>query len=255
MNTQGSEFEPTLNLMASYNIYKRTYNMSMNEEDFIEEAYIAFKEINSIPVEYFYTVQKPNNEEEMLIEVPCNMYRVVSVTSDITHADDFQDIKPYKVKAYNYRDGGEEYLNNLYGGSDLKTYHFNSAPNTGIGTYVHYSFESESKIKLADKRLVDKQIHLVYEGIRTDDDGLPMITRKHAKAIAAKVALINATRKMFSGDPTMANVLPFLQGEVGRLVQAAAIPEHLTDNQLDKMLDVKTSFDRKGYNRGMKFNR
>jgi hypothetical protein len=255
MNNLGGEFTPTLNLLTAYTIFKRKYGLSMQEEDFIEEAFIAFKEINSIPVEYYYSKQIPNNEEEMLVDVPCNLYRIISVTTDTIHPEDYDELKPYKPMPYNYRETGTEYRNVLAGDSDLKTYHFNSTPFTGVGSYIQFSWEGDQKLKIHDKRLYDKQIHIVYEGLAVDDDGLPLITRKHAQAIAAKVALVVVTRKVFSGNPAMANLLPLLQGEVGRLVQAAAIPEHLTDNELDKMLDVKTSFDRKRMNRGLKFNR
>lgn len=255
MNNLGGEFEPTLNLLAAYNIFKRKYGLSMQEEDFIEEAFMAFKEINSIPVDYYYFKQVPDNEESMLVDVPCNLSRIISVTVDTVHNSDYDELKPYSPTAYNYRGGGEEYANVLAGNSDLKTYHFNDKPFTAVGTYIQFSWEGDQKIKIHDKRLHSKQIHIVYEGLALDAEGLPLITRKHAQAIASKVALVVVTRKVFSGSPTMANLLPLLQNEVGRLVQAAAIPEHLTDNELDKMLDVKTSFDRKRINRGLKFNR
>ncbi|MCK5788366.1 MAG: hypothetical protein KAH32_05180 [Chlamydiia bacterium] len=254
-NTLGGEFTPTLNLLAAYTIMKRKYGMSMQEEDFIEEAYIAFKEINSVPVTYYYYTQKPNNPTDLLIDVPCNVYRILSVTADTLHPEDYQDLEPYKKEPYNYREQNAEFMNTKYGNSELKTYHFNDTPYTGVGTYIHYSWVSDRQLKIEDKRLHDKQIHIVYEGIAIDDEGLPLITRKHAQAIAIKVALVVATRKAFAGDAGIANMLPLLQQEVGRLVQAAAIPEHITDNQLDKMLDVKTSFDRKRINRGLKFNR
>ena len=249
-----ASFEPTLNLLSAYTIFNRKYGISVSEDDFIEEAYHAFKDINSIPVRNYYSVQKPSNADSMTIQVPCNLYKLISVTGSPAHEDGYKDIEPY-TELRNDRDGKVSNYNILTGNSDMRTYHFDDKPYTGLGTYLQYEWVDEMTIKIADQRLWDTEIHLVYEGIAMDEDGLPLITRKHAVAIAAKVALTYATRKMFQGDMLMANVLPTIKAESDRLVQAAAIPESITDNQLDEMLNEMTSFDRKRYNRSFKFRR
>lgn len=244
-----------LNLLAAYPIMHRKYNITMSETDFIEEAYIAFKEINSIPVKYYYYTAKPLSIDNMSVKLPCNVYRILSVTSAPLNGDDYRDIEPYKAPLSQPKDRKELTQNILIGNSDLQTYQLNDTPYVGLGTYLAYEWGSDEHIIIADTRLVDSDIHIVYEGIAVDEEGLPMITRKHAQAIAVKVAYTYAIRKVFMGDPTMTQILPLLTQEAARLTQAAAIPEHITDNELDNMLNEHTRFDRKRYNKGFKFRR
>jgi len=247
-----ADFTPTLNIMAAYPIFKSKYGLTMIEDDFLEEAYLALRDINSIPVKIYYHVAKPENKDTMLVTVPCNLHKIISVTAAPLNRDGYKDYEPYKTYPHV---GYNEHMNILTGNSDLKTYHFNDTPHVGLGSYIEFEWNDESTIKILDKRLWDTEIHIVYEGIAVDEEGLPLITLKHAKAIAAKVALTRTIHKMFKGDPNAGNLLPYIQQEAARLVQAAAIPEHITDNELDKWLNEKVSFNRKRYNRSFKFNR
>ncbi|MCK5788270.1 MAG: hypothetical protein KAH32_04700 [Chlamydiia bacterium] len=247
-----SEYTPTLNILAAYPIFTRKYGLTMPESDFIEEAYLALRDINSTPVKIYYHVDKPTNRDEMLLTVPCNLSRIISITAAPLNSDGYKDYEPYRKSS---RIGHKENMNTLTGNTNMKTYHFNDAPYTGLGSYIEFEWVDETTIKILDTRLWDKEIHIVYEGVVVDNEGLPMITLKHARAIAAKVALTIVTHRMFRGDPTVGNLLPFLQQESGRLVQAAAIPEHITDNELDKWLNERVRHDRKRYNRSFKFNR
>jgi len=249
-----SNFEPTLNILAAYPIFKRKYGLTMQEDDFLEEAYQAFKDINSVPVQYYKLSQKPQNQDTMIIDVPCNLYRLISVTADPVHANKWGEVEAYKGRE-NRVNRDNEYINVLAGNSELKTYHFDDTPFTGVGSYLQYEWVDSTSIRIIDKRLWEVEIHMIYEGIKVDDDGLPMITRKHANAIAAKVALSYMTRKMFTGDPVAANSMQWISQESARLVQAAAIPEQITDNELDEVLNEHTRFDRKRYNRSFKFRR
>jgi len=248
--------EATLDLMSAYMILKRRYGIDITPDDFIEEAYLAFKEINSVPVKYYYYVTKPSDPDSMAIQLPCNLYRILSITSTPMNSDGFKDIEPY-MEFRNNRDAKTQFYNILAGNSDLKTYHLNDTPYTGLGTYIKYEYieGEDSTIQIMDKRLFDKEIHIVFEGIAVNKEGLPLITRKHAVAIAAKVALVFATRMSFKGNQAMVQMVPFLQQESARLAQAAAIPEHITDNELDEMLNEFSRYERKRYNRSFKFRR
>jgi len=249
-----ASFEPTLNIMAAYPILKDEYGIKLQEHDFLEKAYQAFKDINSIPVKYYKYVQKPQSGDTMILDVPCNLYKLLSLTTTPLHDDGYDDLEPYKYTRYEV-DSNKEFMNTVLGNSDLKTYHFNDSPNVGLGTYLQYEWIDETALKLYDENLFDTEIYMIYEGIEVDDKGLPKITRKHANAIAAKVALMVTKKKMFKGDPAAAQILPWITQESARLIQSAAIPEAITDNQLDEMLNEMKRFDRKRYNRSFKFRR
>jgi len=245
---------PDLNILAAYPIFTRKYGITMSQDDFLEEAYIAFKEINSIPVKYYYFIAKPDNKDSMIIQLPCNLHRIISVSSAPANPDNYKELEPYMLSA-EIRDGEQNRLDVIAGNSDIKTYHFDDKPYTGLGSYIQFEWESDEAIRIIDGRLWDSEIHIVYDGIAVDETGLPLITLKHAKAIAAKVAVVYATRKMFAGDQVMAQIVPTITQESMRLTQAAAIPEHITDNELDEFLNEFTRMDRKRYNRSFKFRR
>ena len=78
-----------------------------------------------------------------------------------------------------------------------------------------------------------------------DDDGNPCITRKEADAIAYKIAFIETQKRVFIGDPQASQLLPYIKGESAVKMQAAKIPEYLTQNFLDSLLDAKVSHGRK----------
>lgn len=245
-----ASFEPTLNILSAYPMMIRKYGVKMQEDDFLEEALLAFKEINSIPVKKYYYIEKLS--PTLRIQVPCNLHKIISVTASPMNVEDYASLEPYKKRN---QESDTEFKNVVYSNSDMKTYHFNDDKFTGVGSYINYQWEDSETILIDDTRLEGLEISIVYEGMVTDNDGLPMITRKHAQAIAAKLALSYMTRKMFEGEQGAMNVLPFIQQEASRLVQAAAIPEAITDNDLDRLLDVQTSWDRKRYNRPFKFRR
>jgi hypothetical protein len=242
-------------MLAAYPIMTRHYGITLSQDDFLEEAYLVFKDINSIPVKYYYFVDKPSNQEDMLIKLPCNVYRVLSVSSAPINGDNYHEMEPYRDSHAELRDTEIMTRNIIAGNSDMKTYNLNDTPYVGLGSYIAFEWVDDDTIKIEDKRLVDTDIHIVYEGIAVDEDGIPMITRKHANAIAAKVAYIVATRRMFAGDQLMAQLIPTLSQEAARLMQAAAIPEHVTDNELDEVLNEFARFDRKRINRSFKFRR
>ena len=96
---------------------------------------------------------------------------------------------------------------------------------------------------------------LAYTGVTTDLDGFPMITRKQANAIAAVCARIICMRGANRGDKYLISLIELYVGISARLVQAASMPENISDNDLDAMLDCKTSFNRKSVNRPSKYSR
>ena len=74
-------------------------------------------------------------------------------------------------------------------------------------------------------------------------------------AIAAEVTKRITIRKGFQGigankgTALQSVMLQFIVAEAGRAMAAAKIDENISDAALDKLLDVKTNWDRKQYNK------
>jgi hypothetical protein len=119
----------------------------------------------------------------------------------------------------------------------------------------YISYQLEGKAIRVSAGYEGQRIALAFTGISTDLEGLPMITRKQSNALAAVAARVIAVRGANKGDKNLASMVEYYTGISGRLIQAASIPEDLTDNELDEVLNAKTSFNRKSINRPTKYSR
>jgi hypothetical protein len=79
---------------------------------------------------------------------------------------------------------------------------------------------------------------LAFTGITTDLEGLNY--KKAGNALAAVTARVLAVRGANRGDKGLSAMVEYT-GVAARLTQAASIPEDLTDNELDEVLNAKTS--------------
>ncbi len=70
-------------------------------------------------------------------------------------------------------------------------------------------------------------------------------------AIAATIALQIAETNAFMNPKAGTEMVAYLKTESDRLIQAAAIPEKINNNTLDRMLNEKISWDRKTRDRSI----
>ncbi len=85
-----------------------------------------------------------------------------------------------------------------------------------------------------------------------DDDGNPCVTRKESEAIAYKIAFIETQYKAYKGDVIASRSLGDIERKSGTKMQAAKIPEFLSQNFLDELLQAQTRHDRKVFNSSYK---
>ena len=71
-----------------------------------------------------------------------------------------------------------------------------------------------------------------------------VIESTYQKAIAYKMAHLKVQKDAFMGKPG-GQMLQYIQAEAGRKMAAAKIPEHVTQNQWNRMLSAMTRHDRK----------
>jgi hypothetical protein len=106
----------------------------------------------------------------------------------------------------------------------------------------YISYQLEGKHISVGKQYAGHKIALAFTGITTDLEGF-QLTRK-ANALAAVTASACCKRCQ------QRRQRPFCYGRyytgvAARLTQAASIPEDLTDNELDEVLNAKTSFNKR----------
>lgn len=216
----------TIPFLTSKFYLKEFYGISMNEEDFIERAMIVMKEIGTYNKAVF--IYDAVLDEDFIINIPQENIHSIESVSCID--------KDEALKEVSFLDD-------------------NLSKRQTVGTYVTYQLLDNNTLKISNESVINDTIRIIFTGLIEDDDNLPMLNMKQAKAIAAKVAYMEVTKRAFMGDPSSVNLLQFIKAESSRLIAAAKIPEVLTDNELDKICNTQTSHNRKVYGVPLKFTR
>lgn len=98
-----------------------------------------------------------------------------------------------------------------------------------------------------------KRVLVIYHGILVNDEtGLPMITDKEMQAIAAYIGYAMIYKEAIQKrDKNLMQIALQIQQEWKRACSAARVPEHLSQNDMDKILDASVRWDRKIYGKSL----
>jgi hypothetical protein len=146
---------------------------------------------------------------------------------------------------------------------------FKMPDNTSTWDYSNYEIETYvdsvvrnteafyNKGKLADYQRVGNTllfertgfgVTVLYKGVITDDTGLPSLNFKEVDAIAKYCAFVELQRKaMVTKDQSTFQMALVLKQQWQFAVEDARTPLYLNQNDMDKILDVQTSWDRKRF--------
>lgn len=93
-------------------------------------------------------------------------------------------------------------------------------------------------------------VTIIYHGIILDEEGLPYLSDKEVQALAAYVAYVQTYKKsLIKSDGNLVNLANVIKADWVRLCNSARIPNHITQNDMNDVLDVKTRWDRKMYSK------
>jgi len=223
----------SLPFMTSYARAQNLYALDMKEDDFIETAYSVWREIGNVarkPVRFFTKVP-----DDFIIELPPECDAIESVT-----------LVNERVPATTYDSAGPKERRSPAQFTQMNVPGLNESLTTSPGQSVGYVTE-RGAVRITSSEALNRDIMIVYKSIVVDDDGLPLINDKESAAIAAEVARRMVVREAFQGVAGREKLLQFIMGEADRLMAAAKIDEIINDDAIDKMLDIKTTWDRKIY--------
>jgi len=242
MATQEDIEYPLYDFMYPKFLVKDLFDVVVQEDDYVERAFHIYRNIGNLFVRHHlteYTVP-----DSCVLELPCNTIQIEAVTLNTLD----QMYKDYDLTYINHDQ--VSFLNNrIYLVDALNTTIKNILPQRttshakALGQFIPY--EHHGKTITVDEKWKGSKILLLYNGIVADDNGLPCLFRKETEAIAYKLAYLDAQKRSFKGDPIATQQLSILAPQVGRLMQAAAIPDNLSQNFVDRMLSAKTRHDRK----------
>lgn len=97
------------------------------------------------------------------------------------------------------------------------------------------------------------RVMVVYHGVIADEEGLPLVNEKELRAIAAFIAYTSLYKEAIKKrDGNLLKLAQTVKEDYLRLFNAARVKEYLNQNDMDRILDAKTSWARKSYGKSFK---
>ncbi len=222
------------------------YGINIDKDDFIERAYYIWRDLGGVAtVNKRFTIATP---ADRVVELPSDCEYIRAVTTDEVMPNTIENTSKgsYRYDSSGVRREVSPDIANLSSKSSVGT-----SKNYQWGATVDYTI-GDGFIELTSATMINRPVTIQYQAIATDADELPLLNDKEVNAIAANMALQEGEKSLFQGKKGSDVLVQYLKMEADRLFQAAKIPEKLTDDGLDKVLDAKTSWNRKVY--GHRFN-
>jgi hypothetical protein len=103
--------------------------------------------------------------------------------------------------------------------------------------------------------LADKfnKVNILYKGFIADEEGLPYLNSKEVDAIAAFCAYANDYKQArMTRDQVTMQFAQMSEQKWLKLCTQARVPEYINQNEMDEILNVQTSWDRKRFGKSFK---
>ena len=216
-----------IDLRRAYTLANTLYGIE--SDDFEEVALYAWDLINCRHTRLYRFVA--NTDDEGKLELPCNVDIIKSVhlpVPDAANSNYYEELDRDSIIIERYIDAQKHFKDPTWTEGKLAKY----IEENNLETYIE----------------VDGG---VYKGILVDEDsGLPLISEKEAQAIAAYIAYAYLYKDgIRRKDGATINLAQDLYNKWLRLCNRARITDEFSDNDLDKILDAKTSWNRKAYSK------
>lgn len=225
---------------STYSLCEDLYGVTPNENSFEDLAMEAWGRIGTKHTRLYRFV---GSVEDGVLKLPCNLDEIESVHIPVPDAQVTNSLSD------NYWTDNvwiEQYIDSRKRLED---------PYWTPGKLIKYD---EGNGELYFSRNYPK-VMVVYHGYFADEDGLPLINEKEQRAIATFLAYttvykdslkrVNIDKYNFKYNIQMTQDL---KREWLRLCNAARVKERLSQNDMDRILDAKTSWNRKQYGKSYK---
>ena len=212
------------------------YGLNMNEDDAVEVALIAWNKIGNKQCK-LYKYRATIDKDTLAVELPCNCTEIEAVTYD------FEDWK-YTTNDTVNGDYNSQFVENYIEGRKQ-----NENAYYVPGKYAKYERIGDSLYFTKDYGAVN----IVYKGVELDEEDLPYLTNKEVEAIACYLAYVQRFKQgLATHNQIMLQESQILEQKWLKLCDAARVPSYLNQNDMDKILDAKTNWNRKLFNKSYK---
>ena len=235
---------------SAYPLIDQLYGVEISPEDFEEIGLMAWRLIgNKITKLYRYNTRLDCDTEggckqacgsrvtNYSLELPCNCEELEAVT--------------YGWEDWNYATNTT--VNGDYFSQFTENYiearKITKNPLYMSGRYVKYE-------RVGNTLYFDKNygtINILYHGVVLDEESLPYITDKEALAIATYCAWVKIRREgLVTRNSQIIEQSQVIQQEWLKQCSAARVPDYINQNEMNEILDVCSSWDRKRFNKSYK---
>ena len=232
--------EYTYPFQTAYTQALELYGVELDLEEFESIGMIAWGKIGNKQTALYRIAAKPEklDHHQWHIELPCNADIIESVTSNIedwTKTSSIHSVNGNQSagNVENYIEQGKRNTGSLY----------------SSGGYINYR-------RMQNTLIFDEPydtVYILYKGYVADEEGLPYITEKEVDAIAAFCAYTSDLKAArLARDRNAMEFMGYMEQKWKQLCTQARVPAYINQNQMDQILDVMTSWDRKRFGKSFK---
>ena len=212
------------------------YGVTMSPDVFAEIGLIAWNFIGNKNTRLYKYSVDVNCSKENYIELPCNVDIIEAVTASgenwnyTSNKSNFGEIDSALVEGY--IEGMKHSKNPLY----------------LSGRYIDYERVGDRLYFYGNPGT----INILYKGIVLDEEGLPELNDKEVIAIATYVAYTQKFKEgLITNNAAITNMANLLKAEWLKYCDAARV-DYINQNDMNNILDAKTSWNRKIFNKSYK---
>lgn len=214
------------------------YGIDLDDEEFETIALHAWDKINNKAF-MWYTYK--GRVKDFRLDLPCNVDIIEYVQGSGESPGTTNPVSNYA--AYNASALIEE---------GIESVKQSNSPYYGRGHYIDHTRSGNSLIFKRD----NFNVTILYKGIVVDDEGLPSLNYKEIEAIAKYCAFVTLQKKgMITKDRATIELATMMRQEWNIACAGARTPIYLTQNDMDKILDAQTTWDRKRFGKSFKMIR
>ena len=224
---------------TAYTQARELYGLELNPDEFETLGLIAWDRIGNKDYKLYKYLVTPDQNElgEWYIDLPCNVDIIEAVTAN------YED---YQKTSNQYLSGN---MQNGWIEGYIESRKYNVGSLYSSGKFVKYRQEG-NQIMLSDKF---ENVYILYKGVIADDDGLPYLNSKELDAIAAFVAQATFYKQaLMTRDANTMQLAQLLEQKWKNLCSQARVAEYVNQNEMDEILNVATSWDRKRFGKSYK---
>ena len=223
-----------LNFHTAYTYIQTNYGLNIDQLEFESSGMIAYDKIGNKQTEIKEFVGDVVNGE---LELPCDVTSIEAVFGNFIDSQKTSNKQRWPQVITNYIEQYIEY------------WKYNKSLLYDYGVLLNYQMRENTL--LFDKDY--KNVLVLYRKQILDEEGFPYINSKEAEAIAAYCAYTDLYKQAIrTRDPNTYQMTQNIKLEWARLCERARVPEKVSQNDMNRILDVMTSFDRKSYGKSFK---